>query len=281
MRYGFVDDEAEVLYVDATRLTFTNGRTETGIVTSVSGDEIVFRSKGRELRVRKALVSRIEPVRVEALEVHTSEELYQDHVSESPPDVAPRTLQHRNLLRVHRALRPRAWPLRAGQGTRSSFQTADVERKVEICTLKLEAKDQTEVLDAIKALTFQKKFDRALELVGEFRERFPNSALLGEALGLSNKAEEARKSWIAAKISRDFLGLLDNHAARLSRRGDIQVREAVEIMRDEVADEVFAKLARTTTSRPTKWRRFGDSREEDAGYEIVWCRDFHPRKTCA
>ncbi|MEW6743686.1 MAG: hypothetical protein AB1486_13095 [Planctomycetota bacterium] len=240
---GYVEEEPEVLFTDAMRLVLNDGREVFGIVESTEGDRIVLRQKGQSIPYQKARIRKAEEVRVEALEVYTSEELYQEHVSERPPATALdnynagifcESIARYDLARKH---------FEAARELDPEFKPDEVEQKIRVCETKLAAADQTERLAEIKNLIFQKKFERAIELATAFEKEFPGSVLIAEAVQLLRRAEQSRDAYLTERASGEFLSLLDNQADRMAIDRELDLKAAMTTMRDSVGNLVLARVA--------------------------------------
>ena len=107
--FGYVEVEAEEVFVDAERLLLEGGGTVEGVIVSREGDSFLVKTDGNLQRVPKRRVRGIESgVRLPALDVYGREELYTQFSSEADEESATSQLELARRCEDRFAADPRA-----------------------------------------------------------------------------------------------------------------------------------------------------------------------------
>ncbi|MDG1051004.1 MAG: hypothetical protein P8R46_12430 [Planctomycetota bacterium] len=206
--YGYVEVEAEEIFVDAERLLLEGGGTVEGVIVSREGDSFLVKTDGNLQMVPKRRVRGIESgVRLPALDVYGREELYTQFSSEadeasatSQLDLARRCegiLDFTNAVKHYEAALALglpdegALPAQAGgvatDGAAAtgadglSFSVPKVEGMLASARVKADNQEQIEYLRDADRLRKRKRFDDALALLQAFPTKYAGSSLLDDA----------------------------------------------------------------------------------------------------
>lgn len=180
--FGYVEVEAEEVFVDAERLLLEGGGTVEGVIVSREGDSFLVKTDGNLQRVPKRRVRGIESgVRLPALDVYGREELYTQFSSEADEESATSQLELarrcEGILDFVNAVRHYEAALELGL----TEDVAKVEGMLASARVKADNQEQIEYLREADRLRKRKRFDDALALLQAFPERFAGSKLLDDA----------------------------------------------------------------------------------------------------
>ncbi|MFO0984936.1 MAG: hypothetical protein U1E76_24940 [Planctomycetota bacterium] len=241
---GFYEDDAQPVMVDAVRITFPGNREEIGVIVERTADAIVLKQASGQRPFPKNRVQRVEPVKVDALKVYTSDELYQKRISESPPSNAQENYYTgvfcESILRFDLALEH----YKATAAADASFKPKEVQQKIALSSYKVEQHGQTDRLDEIKQLIFKRSFKRAFERCKDFETDFASSPLKPELEKIRKRAQDEHRKYLTSMVGREFLGLLDKETDEIVANRELTLKQALTAMRDQVAPKVFAQLAK-------------------------------------
>jgi hypothetical protein len=243
--HGFYEDDAQPIMVDAVRLVFAGDKEEIGLIVGQTATGVLLKQGGRQTEFPRNRVLRVEqPVKVDALRVYTSDELYQQKIAESPPSTAAEHYYTgvfcESIGRFDLALEH----YKAASAADPGFKPKDVQQKMTICTYKIEKHEQTDRLDEIKQMLIKRNYPRAFELCKSFPTQFPNSPLRPEAEKLLTQGTEQQKKYLANKVGLDYLHGLDVEAGHYAANRDLDFKQAILAMRDQVANTVFEQVAK-------------------------------------
>ena len=180
--FGYVEIEAEEIYVDAERLLLEGGGTVEGVIVSREGDAFLVKTDGNLQMVPKRRVRGIESgVRLPALDVYGREELYTQFSAAADETSATSQLelarQCEGILDFVNAVKHYEAALELGL----TEDVPKVEGMLASARVKAANQEQLEYLREADRLRKRKRFDDALALLQAFPERFSGSKLVDDA----------------------------------------------------------------------------------------------------
>jgi len=221
MDFGYVQVEAEEVYVDAERLLLEGGGTVEGVIVSREGDAFLVKTDGNLQMVPKRRVRGIESgVRLPALDVYGREELYTQFSSEADETSAASQLdlarRCEGILDFTNAVKHYEAALELGvtgdaseeEGSVAGAETPDydlpkVEGMLASARIKADNQEQIEYLRDADRLRKRKRFDDSLALLEAFPTKYAGSSLIGDArkqqVKLLADRDEAAKSVVRSR----------------------------------------------------------------------------------
>jgi len=242
--HGYSDMEAEAIMVRAKKLLLATGDFVIGVqVESTRPGVVTLHRHGKDYDYLHNQVKGIETVDVEAQEVYTAEELYEQKLKEVFPETA---LDHFKFGVFCESI---AYYVRALE----HFQLAaelDPEFKPDLVALKIDQmgikqseSTATEMLSTIKNRLYKKQFKRALVLCDSFVEDFPDSRQMGELEKLKAQILTKRSAYYQQKILSDYFSYMEPIAFKIATERTLELEDCMVYARDEMGLDIQKKLA--------------------------------------
>lgn len=275
--YGYVEVEAEEVYVDAERLLLEGGGTVEGVIVSREGDSFLVKTDGNLQMVPKRRVRGIESgVRLPALDVYGREELYTQFASEADETSATSQL---DLARRCEGILDFTNAVKHYEAAVELGLTEDlpkVQGMLASARIKADNQEQIEYLRDADRLRKRKRFDDALALLQAFPTKYAGSGLIADARKQEAKLlvdrDEAAKSLVRSrwkyhtrKLTREAARMDNFEAARTW---------ATEEASQAIAGQVLADVQDRVTSAVTEddvlrlWEERDRGRYESSTYGL-------------
>jgi hypothetical protein len=273
LRFGYVDSGADEIMVTADRFQLINGTEIIGLIESRTDQHLFVKTAERTIPVAKSQVAGASTtVQVPALDIFTKDELYQRRVLELQAELLGEGTDAAEanfaLAQYCERLFDYARALHHYRKTAEldpEFEAEEVAPAAARCEVKAAQQEQVDMLAEIDRWRARKRYDRAIELLGQFPERFPNSPLLEDWNKLRDRVAKYQERDLAAEIVR----LVYSHTTKLTRKAarDKTAYESLlayleegllEDLRQAVVDDI-QQLA--PGIEPDEMQRFWDARE--------------------
>lgn len=249
LAYGYVSAEAEELMLDADRLELANGGELIGRIVNRSETHLwVKRAEGTVPIPLAQVRGAVTAVRAPALDLFTREELYQDKATElavrlqSAGRVGAQA--HDELARFCERLFDYAHALehykRAAERD-PSYEAARLAADVTRAESKAALQQQVDQLAEIDLQRARKRYDKAIELLAQFRTLYPKSPLLPDLGRLQERVAGAQERDLRSEV----VARWNSWAVRLAREAARKPTfEAVQGYLDEKMAEDLAQKVR-------------------------------------
>jgi tetratricopeptide (TPR) repeat protein len=248
LRYGYVQADAEELMLDADRLELANGAEVVGRIVERTDTHIwVKRAEGTVPIPKTSVRGAITSVQAPALDVFTREELYQEKAFELQGRLAADgrsgAQAHDELARYAERLFDFAHALEHYQRAAAldpTYEAARLAQDVARATSKAALQQQVDHLAEIDLQRARKRYDKAIELVTQFRTLYPKSPLLADLAKLQERVAKSQERDLRAEI----VSRVHFWTVRLAREtGRKAVFEEVQGYLDEkMAEDVMQKV---------------------------------------
>ena len=208
LAYGYVSADADEPMVDADRVTLANGAELVGRIVQRSETHLwVKRAEGTVpvplAQVRGAITS----VQTPALDIFTREELYQQKVTELAARLVAEgragAQAHDELARYCERLFDYAHALehykRAAERD-PTYESARLAQDVARAESKAVLQQQVDALGEIDLQRARKRYDKALELLTQFRTLYPKSPLLTDLAKLQDRVGKSQERDLRTEV---------------------------------------------------------------------------------
>lgn len=248
---GFSNEEAQRVLTRAKRVFLSNGTYEDGLqVEAEQEGTICILRKGKKFHFKLNRIKEIRNVQVEAKEIYTLDELFQQKVKEGLPDTCSGFFDLgvycESITHYEKALEM----YRKVSELDPSYKTDVMNRKIGLMEAKIEEADATAFLDDIKRLIYRKKFNMALERIDEFNEMFPNSVQKADRDQLRTQALDKRLLYYKQRILTDYFTYMDRAANKIASDRDISLDAALDYAAEDMGISIRRKLAEDVYKLP-------------------------------
>lgn len=201
LRYGYVEAEAEELLIDADRLQLADGRELVGRIVNRTDTHLwVKRAEATVPIAKNDVRGAITNVQAPALDIFTKEELYQDKAFELQGRLGaqgrPGAAAHDELAKFSERLFDFAHALEHYQRAAErdpAYDATRLEQAIARCKEKAALQQQVDHLAEIDLRRAQKRYDKAIELMGQFRALYPKSPLLTDLAKLQDRVAKSQE----------------------------------------------------------------------------------------
>lgn len=242
--HGYGDLEAEPIYVRAKKLLLATGDYVIGVQVESSHPGVVTLHRlGKNYDYVPSHIEDIENVEVEAQEVYTAQELYEQKIAESFPETA---LDHFKLAIYCESVTIYSRALEHYEMTAeldSEFKPNIVAAKIHRMGIKQSEKEATELLNEIRNRLYKKKFEPALKLCDTFARSFPQSQQLSDLDKLRSRIITKRHDYYQHKIMPDYFSWMGRIAYKMAADRSINLDDALSYARDKLGEDIKKKLA--------------------------------------
>ncbi len=234
--FGYRTDSAAPT-VTADRLMMVNGQQIIGRILSRDANQITIRTRGNTLVVPTVrLAAPPEKVVVDAIDVMTPEQFYQERLPQIPEDDALE--QYRFALELEE--------VSAYQQAQEHLQAALVlaagdeplERRIEGALPRVETaianKAETEKIKEIRGLMYRDRYAQAEELIEAFREEHSDSPVYDQFLDVIEKFDEERETAMTLYLRNNWY----KRAAAMIKKKSIDRRATVESLQNWATSEM-------------------------------------------
>ena len=275
--FGYVEVEAEEIYVDAERLLLEGGGTVEGVIVSREGDSFLVKTDGNLQMVPKRRVRGIESgVRLPALDVYGREELYTQFSSEADETSATSQL---DLARRCEGILDFANAVKHYEAAVELGLTEDlpkIQGMLASARIKADNQEQIEYLRTADRLRKRKRFDDALALLQAFPTKYAGSSLVADARKQEAKLlvdrDEAAKDLVrfrwkyhTRKLTREAARSDNFEAARTWATEEASQAIAAQVLAD-VQDRVTSAITEDDVLR--LWEERDRGRFESSTYGL-------------
>lgn len=208
LSYGYVATEAEELMLDADRIELVTGKELVGrIVKRTDTDIWVKRAEGTVPIPKTQVRGAITTVQAPALDIFTREELYQEKAFELETRLRAQgrigAQAHEELARFCERLFDYAHALEHYQRAAErdpSYESARLAQDIARAQTNAALQEQVDQLAEIDLQRARKRYDKAIELVTQFRAKYPKSPLLVDLGKLQDRVGKAQERDLRAEI---------------------------------------------------------------------------------
>ncbi len=241
---GYLPDESEPIYVEATRVLLTTGVEMVGRIVESNEETFVLRDAKGARTLRHAQVREREKMQVNALLVFDGEELYAEQLYSGEPQTA---LDHYNLALLSESLF--LWNrvkehLDQALALDPSFKEEIIGAKLKRAELRLSVEAEAQVLSEANQLANARHFLEALKKIEGFIDQNPQSPLLAEFAKDQKKIEQMRGKWLKEQVAVNFFALIERFAGRLALDTQVAIQEARKQMDQEATRLVMESLGK-------------------------------------
>jgi len=273
LRFGYVDASAEELMVKADRLVLDDGTEVVGMILGRTDDYLnLKRASGTQPVPKRRIVGAPTMVQVPALDVYTKEELYQNKAFELQAGLIqegrPGAEAHYELARFAERLfdYPHAAEhFRLVQKLDPAFMTEAVDASVARTEAKAALQEQVDFLAEIDLWRARKRFDRSLELLAQFPERYPKSPLMDDWNTLRDRVAKYQERELREQVVTRWhywASAIARRAAREAEGYEAALAFAEESLGEQVLAKVTADLDKLAPGiQPDQVRRLWEARE--------------------
>ncbi|MEL6428299.1 MAG: hypothetical protein AAFR54_03915 [Planctomycetota bacterium] len=267
-QFGYVDVEAEEVFVQGERLLFEGGGSMTGVIVSREGDHFLVKTSGNLQKIPKVRVRSIESrVQMPALDVFSRDEIYAKLLSEADLDTATGRValaeKCEGILDFVHAAEHYAAAVELGI---ERGDAARVEGALVRAEAKAEAQGQLEVLRTADQERRRGNFDAAIAIARAFPEQFAGSPLVEDAFKTEKRLEEARDK-AATELVRKRWNFWARRLTRAKAATDDTFDQlqswAVEALPGEIETKVMEDLVKGVSAayQPDDVRALWDARD--------------------
>lgn len=263
-----VDDEPTI---EADVIVHTSGG---GLVEELVGlidwgrstpNELVVRTKGNLIPVKRNSqnLKNIRKREVPVLEVYTAKEWYELKLQEiAPADDADKHIalaeQMRRVGEYQLARKHLDEAERLGGGAQASSLPIMQQRIANL----IESTAERELLAQIRIMRNRSEFDKAEQLMEEFRQKYPDSKLADELAREAKRFDAALAEHAVQRLRRDWDTTIRRVANdKVAERG-LTLAEARSYAEGKMVDDVFARLSKSLEITPEELKQFWAQREE-------------------
>ncbi|MHC4942634.1 MAG: hypothetical protein ACYTG7_06380 [Planctomycetota bacterium] len=241
---GYTGEEAEAVRIWAKRVWLRNGTFEDGLACeSDRPGSICIRRKGRKYYFNARQVKDIENVELEANQVYTLDELFQQKLGEAAPET-PLDYFNMGVFCESITFYTKALEMYAKARELDEAYKPDVmARKIRLMEAKLEEADATALLDDIKSLIYRRKFALALGRIAEFEADFPESVQTTDKDRLKAEALKKRHAFYQQRILTDYFTYMDRLASKIAADRAAVLDGALDFTAEEMGTSIREKLA--------------------------------------
>ncbi len=241
---GYGEMEAEAILIKAQRILLITGDYVTGVpVESARSGILTLHRMGKDYEYLHNQIKDVTIVEVEAQEIYTAQELYDQKVSEALPETA---LDHFKLAVFCESVAFYARALehfKLAAELDPSFKPGAVAQKVDQMELKQNEAEATNHLNEIRNRLYKKKFADALRKCDAFSESFPDSKQVGELEMLRGKIIEKRRAFYQQQILSDYFSYMERVATKVATNKELSLDDALAYARDEMGPDIRKVLA--------------------------------------
>jgi tetratricopeptide (TPR) repeat protein len=248
LRYGYVQTESEELMIDADRLELANGSEVVGRIVDRTETHIwVKRAEGTVPIPKTSVRGAITSVQTPALDVFTREELYQEKAFELGGRLAGEgrvgAQAHDELARYAERLFDFAHALQHYQKAAAldpTYESARLAQDIARAESKTALQQQVDHLAEIDLQRARKRYDKATELLTQFRALYPKSPLLTDLAKLEDRVKKSQERDLRGEI----ISRVHFWAARLAGTAGRKTsfEEVQGYLDEKMAEDLFQKV---------------------------------------
>jgi len=209
-RYGYVEEQADEVMIDADRIELATGGEVIGRIVNRTDTHLwVKRAEGTVPLPKTQVRGAITTVQVPALDVFSKEELYQDKAFELGGRLSAggRTgaQAHYELAQYAERLFDFVHALehyRKAAELDPTFEAAKVKQLIASAERKAALQQQVDHLSRIDLQRARKRYDQAIALLNEFRTLYPDSPLLGDLNKMRERVARSQERDLREEIVR-------------------------------------------------------------------------------
>lgn len=275
---GLVVEEDEEPTIEADVLVYTPGGAAREEVVGLidweasTSTHVVLKRKNDLLPVRRESIKKKFKREVPVLEVYTADEYYELKKAEIDPgeDADKHILLAEQMRLVGQYERAETHLLEAerlGGGNQASQIPIMLQR---VRNLR-EAAAERDLLAQIRYMRNREEFERAEELMARFKEEYPDSNLMIELEREKERFDEALADYAVERLRQAWDATVRRVANdKVAERG-ITFAQARAYAEDQMADDVFERLAKTLEMTPEELEQYWAKRNEHGrGRAIIY-----------
>jgi hypothetical protein len=242
--FGYLSRAGEEVRIVADRLRLTDGREEIGILVEREDPQFfVLRNKENTIRVPKdRVVLPFEKVEVNALEVYTKDQLYEERRATIDPSSPADQLElARFLVRILDYARALVH-YREVQRLDPSFHPGEVAAQIASCENLAKRQEEIDALAEIDRARGRKRFTEALALLDDFVERFPQSPLLGDVADRRRRTQARLEEEVRRETARRWYDEAGDVAYEKGFDRSFTHEQAMRFAEEEMSKEILARV---------------------------------------
>jgi len=248
-RFGYVETESEELLIDADRIELANGAELVGRIVDRTDTHLwVKRAEGTVPIPKTQIRGTIATVQTPALDVFTKDELYQEKAFELQSRLGDpgRTgaQAHDELARFAERLFDFPHALEHYQRAAALDPTLDSARitdSIARATEKAALQEQVDALAEIDLQRARKRYDKALELLTQFRTLYPKSPLLEDLNKLRERVAKSQERDLRDEVVSRWHFWAVRLAREAARKTNFE--EVQGYLDEKIGEDVAAKVA--------------------------------------
>lgn len=245
--FNLASDEGDEVTVTADEVTYEiSGVTHVvlGRLVDRTPTDIIVQRKGLRFPVPRSSIVVLREVQVPASEIFTVEEFYSGKLVEFAPgdDADKHVLLATELMRVRDYENAERHLLRA-RDLGNSLQPNAILGKLERLRRYRDAEDERELLDQISVQRFRENFDRGLELIAQFEQKYPDSSLMTEFEREIQRFKSARTRFLTARVNETWKRLIRSTAERKVAEKGVTFPIAKSYAERQMGDDIASRVA--------------------------------------
>jgi len=248
LRYGYVETEAEEIMVDADKIELANGRELIGRIVNRTDTHLwVKRAEGTVPIPKTQVRGTITSVQAPALDLFTREELYQEKAAELQGRLAGQgrvgAQAHEELARYCEQLLDFVHAQQHYEHAAELDPTYEAERMglaIARSREKAALQQQVDHLAEIDLQRARKRYDKALELLAQFRSLYPKSPLLADLAKLQERVAKSQERDLREAIISRFHFWTVRVAAEAARNTNFE--EVQGYLDEKMAEDVVERV---------------------------------------
>ena len=241
VKYGYIDTESEVLYVEADRLVLIDGKEIIGVIVDRGEGNVRIKTEVGLIDVPAARLRAVTGgIQVPALEVYTKEELVQKRLAEAPPKTAEALYEFGVFCEQILSF---SYALDAYVGIEAldpDYRASEMAELIARTKKKVEQQAQLDDLAEADRLKRRKRFDESLSLLSLFPEKYPGSPLETDRLKLVQRVKKSQEDYVREVVQRGWYRWTERLAAKAARNPKMGYAQAVSYAEEKLHDEVLA-----------------------------------------
>ena len=270
-------DEGEVLRIPGHQVLLTDGTVLIGVAENPDETDqpLKLKTSTTVQPIPRDLIAGIRKTMVDALEVYTSEQLYEMFKEEMAPETPGQHLELAKLcvqVDAHRQAMAHLETALADADFADSDEALLARNLLEKVKILIRAEDALDRKRSIKRLAFQKRYQQALDDIKALREEYEESPAIRKLLNLDRLQREivsARRKYFLSEVRRRFFKVMDQLVKEKLREKDengesIGIRAIQQWVSNprSLTAEIFSKIAEQTGLDEQEAKEFWDGRKK-------------------
>lgn len=248
-QFGLASDEEGEIMVRAEKIKFEligGGSNEVvGLVVDSNATTITMRRLGMDYPIPRAQIRRRSTVEVAASEIYTKTGFYDEVLAEyDPGDDADAHIRLADVLTRARDYERAAEHLERALELGGGRQRNLLDGRIQRLRLFQSAASEREALDQIRVAMARKEFDKGVDLLEEFEQRFPDGKLRSEFAGTAKRFVKARERYLTARLIENWYKTAFALARSQANDPDVSFDAARDYAENQMGVDIRARAAK-------------------------------------